>query len=108
MRPISKPISEPISGQMFFEVSEVEETSENGKKKFPGINGHGEHDGVQEKQPRLHLRPQTPSRHPLDTQGDVIEKNQYHYRILRCFLAPGTSFQDDRIKSPRAARLGGK
>ena len=108
MRSISDPISEPISGQMFFEVSEVKGTSENGKKMFPGVNGHEEHDDVQEKQPRLHLRPQTPSRHPMVTQGDVIEKNQYHHPILRCSLASETSFQDDRIKSPRAARLGGE
>ena len=56
MRPISDPISEPISDPVFFEVSETKETSENEKKMCPRINGHGAHDGVQEKQPRLHLR----------------------------------------------------
>ena len=107
-KPISDPISESISGQMFFEVSEVIETSEKEKKKFSGVNGHGAHDGVQENRPRLHLRAQMPSRHPLDTQGDVIVKNQCHHRIIRCFLTPEPSFQNDQTKSQRAARLGGE
>ena len=86
------PISEPISDPPFFEISEVEETSENESKMFSGVIGYGAHDGVRKNDPRLHLKPQRPSRHPLVTQDDVIEKNQYHHRILRCLLSTRTSF----------------